>query len=85
MRFFRSTAKAPLFEISMGRCGMLLCHKLSAAAPESLPHCFHTKCVEPFIAILARKETTASRAHARVVFRADHTALAAVLQQSLAA
>ena len=31
------------------------------AARESLAHCFHTKCPEPFIAILARKETTASR------------------------
>jgi hypothetical protein len=79
---------AALFEISMGRCGiLLLCHKLSAAARESLANCFHAKCPAPFIvAILAREgDPCPSRAHARVVFRADHTALAAVLQQRLAA
>ena len=41
--FFRSTAKAPRFEISMGRCRMLLlCPKLSAGRPrESRPLLSH--------------------------------------------
>jgi hypothetical protein len=41
--FFRSTAKAPRFEISMGRCVMLLlCPKLSAGRPrESGPLLSH--------------------------------------------
>ena len=86
--FWVDGESAALFEISMGRCGiLLLCHKLSAAARESLADCFHTMCPEPFIvAILAREgDHCPSRAHARVVFRADHSALAAVLQQRLAA
>jgi hypothetical protein len=86
--FWVDGESAVLFEISMGRCGiLLLCHKLSAAVPESLADCFHTKCPEPFIvAILAREgDHCQSRAHARVVFGADHSALAAVLQQRLAA
>ena len=86
--FWVDGESAALFEISMGRCGiLLLCHKLSAAVRESLADCFHTKCPEPFIvAILAREgDQCPSRAHARVVFRADHSALAAVLQQRLAA
>ena len=86
--FWVDGESAALFEISMGRCGiLLLCHKLSAAARESLADCFHSRCPEPFIvAILAREgDPCPSRAHARVVFRADHTALAAVLRQRLAA
>lgn len=77
-----------LFEISMGRCGiLLLCHKLSSAARESVANCFHAKCPDPFIvAILAHEaDHCPSRAHARVVFRGDHAELAAVLQQRLVA
>lgn len=86
--FWVDGESSALFEMSMGRCGtLLLCHKLSAAARESLANSFHAKCPAPFIvAILAREgDPCPSRAHARVVFRADHTALAAVLQQRLAA
>ena len=77
-----------LFEISMGRCGiLLLCHKLPPAARESLADCFHTKCPDPFIvAILAHEgDHCPSRAHARAIFRADHAGLVAILQQRLVA
>ncbi|MBV9625415.1 MAG: hypothetical protein JOZ14_15705 [Acidobacteria bacterium] len=86
--FWVKSESAALFEISMGRCGiLLLCHKLSPAARESLADCFHAKCPEPFIvAILAHEgDHCPPRAHARVLFRADHGALAPILRQRLAA
>ena len=78
---------AALFEISMGRCGiLLLCHKLSVAVRESLADCFHRIPRTLYCGELAREgDHCPSRAHARVVFRAVHSALAAVLQQRLAA
>jgi hypothetical protein len=77
-----------LFEISMGRCGiLLLCHLLSEAARTSLADYFHAKCPDPFIvAIVAHEgERHPPRAHAHIVHSADHVALAAVLRQRLAA
>jgi hypothetical protein len=79
---------AALFEISMGRCGiLLLCHLLPAAVRASLADYFHTKCPDPFIvAVVAHEaEPHPPRAHARVVYSPDHAGLAAVLRQRLAA
>jgi DNA-binding response OmpR family regulator len=79
---------AALFEISLGRCGiLLLCHLLSEAARASLADYFHTKCPEQYIvAIVAREaDRHLPRAHARVVQAVDHAGLAAALQQHRAA
>jgi hypothetical protein len=60
---------AALFEISMGRCGiLLLCHLLPAAVRASLADYFHTKCPDPFIvAVVAHEaEPHPPHAHARV-------------------
>jgi hypothetical protein len=79
---------AALFEISLGRCGiLLLCHLLSEAVRTSLTNYFHAKCPDPYIvAVVAHEsETHPARAHARVVHSPDHNGLAAVLRQRLAA
>ncbi len=79
---------AALFEISMGRCGiLLLCHLLPEAARASLTDYFHTHCPHPYIvAVVAHEsETHPPRAHARVINSPDHAGLAAVLRQRLAA
>jgi hypothetical protein len=86
--FWVQGESAALFEISMGRCGiLLLCHKLAPVTRENLADCFHTHCPEPFIVAILEDETDhcPSRAHARVFFREDHTELIALLQQRLAA
>jgi hypothetical protein len=79
---------AALFEISMGRCGiLLLCHLLTAAVRASLTDYFHAKCPEPYIVAVVAHEADPHppRAHARVVYSADHAGLAALLRQRLAA
>ncbi len=79
---------AALFEISLGRCGiLLLCHRLPAAVRESLTNYFHAKCPDPYIvAVVAHEaEPHLPGAHAHVVYSADHAGLAAVLRQRLAA
>ena len=79
---------AALFEISMGRCGiLLLCHLLPKAVHASLTDYFHTQCPDPYIVAVVGHEAEPHppRAHARVVYSPDHTGLAAVLRQRLAA
>ena len=81
---------AALFEISLGRCGiLLLCHLLSEDVRASLTDYFHAKCPDPYIvAVVAHEAEThppRARAHARVVHSPDHAGLAAVLRQRLAA
>ena len=78
---------AALFEISMGRCGILLLCHLPEAVRASLTSYFHAQCPDPYIvAVVAHEcETHPARAHARVVYSADHAELAAVLRQRLAA
>ena len=79
---------AALFEISLGRCGiLLLCHKLSRATRTSVADYFHTNCPDHYIvAIVAHEAETHPRcAHARVIYSADHAGLAAVMRQRLAA
>jgi hypothetical protein len=51
---------AVLFEISLGRCGiLLLCHLLGAGVRASLTDYFHTKCTDPYIvAVVAHKAET---------------------------
>lgn len=76
------------FEISMGRCGvLLLCHLLPAAARASLIEYFHTRCPDPYVvAVVAHEaEPLLPGAHARVVYSADHAGLAMVMRQRLAA
>jgi hypothetical protein len=78
---------AALFEISMGRCGiLLLCHLLPKAVRASLADYFHAQCPDPYIvAVVAHEaETHPPLAHARVVYSPGHAGLAAVLQQYLA-
>jgi hypothetical protein len=78
---------AALFEISLGRCGiLLLCHLLSEAVRTSLTNYFHEQCPDPYIvAIVAHEADTLARAHAHVVYSPNHAGLAAVLRQRLAA
>jgi hypothetical protein len=79
---------AARFEISLGRCGiLLLCHLLSDAARASLADYFHTRCPDPYIvAIVASEaEPLPPGAHARVIYSPDHAGLAAVMRQRLAA
>jgi hypothetical protein len=79
---------ATLFEISMGRCGiLLLCHLLPEAVRASLTDYFHTQRPDPYIvAVVAHEaETHPPRAHARVIYSPDHAGLADLLRQRLAA
>src|SRR5690348_6983559 len=59
------------FEISLGRCGiLLLCHLLSRAARESLADYFHKRCPDPFIVAIVARENDPdhpARAHARIL------------------
>jgi hypothetical protein len=83
----RSEAAA-LFEISMGRCGiLLLCHLLPETVRGSLTEYFHTQCPDPYIVAVVAHETEPHPlgAHARVLYSADHAGLAALLRQRLAA
>jgi len=77
-----------LFEISLGRCGILvLCHLLSEATRASLADNFYSKCPDPYIVAIVAHEAQSHppQAHARVIDSPDHTALVAVLRQRLAA
>jgi hypothetical protein len=78
------TVVAALFEISMGRCGiLLLCHKLDQTGRCTLAEYFHHNCPEPYIvAILAHEQDHYPReAHARVVYSQDHAPLVTFLRQ----
>jgi hypothetical protein len=83
----RSEGEA-LFEISLGRCGiLLLCHKLSHPARAALAETFHRRCPDPYIvAVLAHEsDRYPPQAHATVVYAADHAALASLFRERLAA
>ncbi len=82
------TVVAALFEISMGRCGiLLLCHKLDHTRRCTVAGYFHQNCSDPYIvAVLAHKDDRyPPQAHARVVFSEDHAHLVRVLRQRLSA
>jgi hypothetical protein len=83
-----STVGAALFEISMGRCGiLLLCHKLDHTGRCTLAEFFHHNCPEPYIvAVLAHEhDHYPPQAHARVIYSPDHGPLLKTIQQRLAA
>ena len=78
------TVVAALFEISMGRCGiLLLCHKLDHTGRCTLAEYFHHNCPDPYIvAVLAHEQDQYPRqAHARVVYSHDHAPLVTLLRQ----
>jgi hypothetical protein len=82
------TVVAALFEISMGRCGiLLLCHKLDRNGRCTIAEYFHKNCPDPYIvAVLAHEQDHyAPQAHARVVFSRDHGPLVKVFWQRLSA
>jgi hypothetical protein len=82
------TVVAALFEISMGRCGiLLLCHKLDRNGRCTVAEYFHQNCPDPYIvAVLAHEQDHyPPQAHARVVFSQDHGPLLRVLRQRLSA
>jgi hypothetical protein len=82
------TVVAALFEISLGRCGvLLLCHKLHHTGRCTLAEYFHQNCPDPYIvAILAHEhDHYPTQAHARVLFSQDHGPLVRVLRQRLMA
>jgi hypothetical protein len=79
---------AALFEISMGRCGiLLLCHKLGHTGRCTVAEYFHQNCPDPYIVAVLEHEHDHSppHAHARVVFSQDHAHLVSVLRQRLSA
>jgi hypothetical protein len=78
------TVLAAWFEISMGRCGiLLLCHKLDRAGRCTLAEYFHKNCPDPYIvAILAHEaDDYPPQAHARVLFSKEHGPLLTVMRQ----
>ena len=79
------TVVAALFEISMGRCGiLLLCHKLDQTGRCTLAEYFHhNNCPDPYIvAVVAHEQDHYPRqAHARVVDSHDHAPLVTLLRQ----
>jgi hypothetical protein len=80
------TVVAALFEISVGRCGVLvLCHKLGHTGRCTLAEYFQENCPEPYIvAILAHEhDHYPPQAHARVVYSQDHQPLVGVMRQRL--
>jgi DNA-binding NtrC family response regulator len=82
------TVVAALFEISMGRCGiLLLCHKLDHTGRCTLAEYFHQNCPDPYIvAVLGHEhDHYPPQAHARVVFSEDPGHLVRVLRQRLSA
>ena len=82
------TVIAALFEISLGRCGVLvLCHKLDHAGRCTLAEYFQQNCPEPYIvAILAHEhDHYPPQAHARVVYSQGHQTLVGVMRQRLKA
>ena len=74
---------AALFEISMGRCGILLLCHLPEAVRASLTSYFHAQCPDPYIVVAHEKPMGACPC--APVYSPDHAGLAAVLQQRLAA
>lgn len=81
------TVVAALFEISLGRCGiLLLCHKLDHTGRCTLAEYFHQNCPEPYIvAVLSHKDDPYPRqAHACVIHSRDHGHLIKVIQRRLA-
>jgi len=86
--FSVQTVVAALFEVSLGRCGILvLCHKLDRSGRCTLAEYFQQNCPEPFIvAVLAHEDDHwPPQAHARVIYSKDHGALVKVMRQRLAA
>jgi hypothetical protein len=82
------TESAALFEISLGRCGiLLLCHQLNRESREALAMCFHEHCPEPFIVAILADENghCPPQAHARVVHSENPASLARVFRQKMAA
>src|SRR5581483_2817655 len=82
------TVVAALFEISMGRCGiLLLCHKLDHTGRCTVAEYFHQNCPDPYIvAVLAHEhDNYPPQAHARVLFSEDHVPLVTVMRQRLSA
>jgi hypothetical protein len=82
------TESAALFEISLGRCGiLLLCHQLKRASREALAIYFHEHCPEPFIVAILADENghCPPQAHARVVHSENPASLARVFRQKMAA
>jgi DNA-binding response OmpR family regulator len=86
--FSVQSVMAALFEMSLGRCGiLLLCHKLDHTRRCTLAEYFHQKCPHPYIvAVLAHEDDYyPPQAHARVVFSQDHSSLVRIMRQRLAA
>jgi hypothetical protein len=86
--FSVQTVVAALFEISLGRCGiLLLCHKLDRTGRCTLSQYFHQNCPEPYIvAVLAHEDDHyPPHAHACVVHSQEHGSLVRVMQHRLAA
>jgi hypothetical protein len=82
------TEVAALYEISFGRCGvLLLCHRLTRASRNTVAEYFHEHCPDPYIvAILAHEDDHCPpQAHARVVHSDDPTLLVRVFAKRLAA
>jgi hypothetical protein len=82
------TVIAAMFEISLGRCGiLLLCHKLDHTGRFTLAEFFHQNCPKPYIvAVLAHEnDHYPPQAHARVVYSKDHSPLVNVMRERLAA
>jgi DNA-binding NtrC family response regulator len=82
------TVSSALYEISFGRCGiLLLCHRLNKASRETLASYFHEHCPEPYIvSILANEDDHyPPQTHARVVHSNDPATLVRALRENLAA
>jgi len=82
------TESHAFFEISLGRCGiLLLCHQLRPASREALALFFHEHCPEPFIvAILAHEnDHCPPETHVRVVHSEAPAPLVRVFREKIAA
>ena len=82
------TVSSAIFEISLGRCGiLLLCHKLSHENRGSVAEHFGKNCPDPYIiAVLAHHDDHyPPQAHAKVVHARDHGPLVTLLRQRLTA
>ncbi len=83
-----STVVGALFEISLGRCGiLLLCHKLDQMGRCTLADYFHHHCPNPYIvAVIAHKDDHfPPQTHARILFSQDHGSLVRLMRQRLEA
>ena len=82
------TVTAALFEISMGRCGiLLLCHKLDHTGRCTLAEFFHQNCPNPYIVAVLEHEHYhyPPQTDACVVYEKDHSALVALMRRLSAA